>query len=416
MLHILHLDQSEFFRGVMRDMLNRCGHSCVSVSGMTEALSEIHGCSFDLMLTSLEFRDGSVESLLQVMNGVDCREIPIVVITSTDSIQLREKLFALGVAGYLLKGEIDERSMKQYLDSFAAHDELSRFMRSLRVAVLDDSKVILKIVSKILQLNGFTSVTLFEDPAGLLASPAEFDLYLTDMVLPGMTGEQVVTKLRERDSSAIIICMSQFAGEKPLAGILLAGANDYIQKPFDAVALITRLKVNVLSFQLKKRLELSAITDGLTGLFNHRHTIERLEAEIHKARRYNRSISVIMMDIDNFKDINDTRGHQGGDRVLTSIAETILTHVRETDLAGRYGGEEFLIVLPETDISAARKTAEKLRTAIAILMPITDGKPGVTVSAGIAEWIPGEDSGGIVHRADEHLYAAKRNGKNRVEG
>jgi len=416
MLNILHLDQSDFFRGVMRDMIIRCGHTCVSVSCMSEALNEIHSCSFDLMLTSLEFKDGSVESLLQVMNGADCQEIPIVVITSTDSIQLREKLFALGVAGYLLKGEIDERSMKQYLDAFAAHDELSRFMRNLRVAVLDDSKVILKIVSRILQLNGFTSVTLFEDPADMLESPPEFDLYLTDMVLPGMTGEQVVTKLRERDSRAIIICMSQFATDKPLAGILLAGANDYIQKPFDAVALISRLKVNVLSFQLKKRLELSAITDGLTGLFNHRHSLERLDGEILKARRYNRPLSLIMMDIDNFKHINDTQGHQGGDLVLSSIADTIRTHVRETDVAGRYGGEEFLIVLPETDIAAARRTAEKLRTAIAILMPIRDGKPGVTVSAGVAEWKAGEDSAGIVHRADDFLYAAKRNGKNRVEG
>ncbi len=416
MLNILHLDQSDFFRGAMRDIIIRCGHTCVSVSGMTEALGEIHSCSFDLMLTSLEFKDGSVESLLQLMNGVDCQEIPIVVITATDSIQLREKLFALGVAGYLLKSEIDERSMKQYLDGFAAHDELSRFMRNLRVAVLDDSKVILKIVSRILQLNGFSSVTLFEDPAVLLASPDDFDVYLTDMVLPGMTGEQVVAKLREKSGGAIIICMSQFASDKPLAGILLAGANDYIQKPFDAVALISRMKVNVLSFQLKKRLELSAITDGLTGLFNHRHILERLEEEIHKARRYNRPLSVIMMDIDNFKHINDTQGHQGGDLVLTSVAETMRSHIRETDVAGRYGGEEFLIVLPEADIAAARTTAEKLRTAIAILMPITDGKPVVTVSAGVAEWKAGEDSSGLVHRADDFLYSAKRNGKNRVEG
>ncbi len=416
MLNILHLDQSDFFRGIMREIILRCGHSCVSVSGMSEALDEIHGCSFDLMLSSLEFKDGSVESLLQMMNGVDCQEIPIVVITATDSIQLREKLFALGVAGYLLKGEIDERSMKQYLDGFATHDELSRFMRNLRVAVLDDSKVILKIVSKILQLNGFSSVNLFEDPAVLLASPEDFDIYLTDMVLPGMTGEQVVAKLREKNGSAIIISMSQFATEKPLAGVLLAGANDYIQKPFDAVALISRMKVNVLSFQLKKRLELLAITDGLTGLFNHRHILERLEGEIHKARRYNRPLSIIMMDIDNFKHINDTQGHQGGDDVLSSIADTIRSHVRESDAAGRYGGEEFLIVLPEADVSAARTAAEKLRTAIAILMPITDGKPGVTVSAGVAEWQAGEDSGGLVRRADEFLYTAKRNGKNRVEG
>lgn len=416
MLNILHLDQSEFFRKVMREMILRCGHSCASVSCITEAMNELHDRSFDLMLTSLELRDGSVESLFHFMNENDCREIPIVVITATDSIAIRERLFSLGVAGYLLKGEINEQSIKRYLDALVAHDELSGFMRKLRVAVLDDSKIILKIVSTILSLNGFSSVTLFEDPVALLDCPEQFDLYLTDLVLPGMTGEQVVERLRERGSDAMIICMSQFATDKPLSGILLAGANDYIQKPFDDVALISRLKVNVRSFQLKKKIELSANTDGLTGLFNHRHSLERLDGEILKARRYNHPMSLIMMDIDNFKTINDTQGHPGGDRVLRLMADTIRSHVRETDIAGRYGGEEFLIILPETDISAARKAAEKLRTAIALLQPFSDGKPGVTVSAGIAEWIQGEVSGDLVRRADDLLYAAKRNGKNRVEG
>ncbi len=416
MLNILHLDHSEFFRKIIRDIIENCGHSAVSVATISEAKDALRDFPFDLVLTSLELKDGSVKSLFKIINHGGSREIPVIVITSTDSITVREQLFSLGVVDYLLKSEIDVQRMKRYFDTLAARDELSRFMRNLRVAVLDDSKIILRIVSTILHLNSFTSVTLFEAPLDLLASPESFDIYLTDIVLPGMTGEQVVVKLRERGSNAIIIAMSQFATDKPLSSILLAGANDYIQKPFDAVALISRLKVNVLSFQLKQRLEAAAITDGLTGLYNHRHSLDRLDDEIKKAKRYKRELSVIMLDIDNFKKINDTRGHQGGDLVLASVAGVLKSAVRKGDLAGRYGGEEFLIVLTETDVGSARIAAEKLRSAIERLETDTDGKAGVTVSLGVAGLIPGDESGSLVNRADEFLYAAKKSGKNRVEG
>jgi two-component system cell cycle response regulator len=196
-------------------------------------------------------------------------------------------------------------------------------MKNLRIAVLDDSKVILKIVSTVLHLNGFFSVTLFEDPVVLLASSETFDLYLTDIVLPGMTGEQVIAKLREQRNEAIIICMSQFASDKPLSSVLLAGANDYIAKPFNAFALISRIKVNVRSFQLKKRLELLAITDELTNLYNHQYSFDRLNEEISKTKRYGRQLSVLMLDVDDFKRINDTRGHRVWDEAIVSIARTI---------------------------------------------------------------------------------------------
>jgi two-component system cell cycle response regulator len=415
MLKILHLDRSELFRKVIRELVHRCGHGAVSVSTKAEAAAELSKGGIDLILTGLELDDGSGEDFIRILNASELKDIPVIVVTSTDSIDMRERLFALGVVDYMLKGELNEDWLRRYFDALAAEDELSRFMRSLRVAVVDDSPLILKIVAGILSLHGFESVRLFEDPADLFAADEEFDLYICDIVLPGMSGEQVVTRIRRSDTDAIILCISRFTSEKPLSNILLAGANDYIPKPFDSAGLISRLKINLRSYQLKKRLEHMAVTDGLTGLYNHRYSYERIEEEISKARRYDRPLSLMMLDVDDFKRINDTRGHRMGDEVLKGISEAIKSKLRTADVVGRYGGEEFIAILPETPVSASRVVAEKIRRAVAETS-FADGSVRATISVGVAELIADEAVASFVGRADALLFKAKRAGKNRVEG
>ncbi len=415
MLKILHLDRSTLFRKIIRELALRCGHSAESVSTKAEANAILASGGVDLILTGLELDDGSGEDFIRDLNAGDLREIPVIVVTSTDSIEMRERLFALGVVDYMLKGELDEDSLRRYFDALAAEDELSRFMRSLRVAVVDDSMVILKIVAGILNLNGFESVSYFSDPVSLFESDESFDLYICDIVLPGMSGEQVVTRIRRSGSDAIILCISRFTSEKALSNILLAGADDYIPKPFDAAGLMSRLKLNVRSFQYKKRLALMAVTDGLTGLYNHRYSYERIEEELAKARRYDRPLSLIMLDVDNFKRINDTHGHRIGDEVLRGISDTLRGALRSVDVIGRYGGEEFIAVLPETPCTAARVAGEKIRRAIEAAR-FQSGTLSATVSIGVTEAEADESVAAFVGRADALLYKAKRAGKNRVEG
>jgi two-component system cell cycle response regulator len=155
MLKILHLDRSELFRKIIRELVHRCGHAAVSVSTMAAASAELAAGGVDLIVTGLELDDGSGEDFIRSLNGTGHKGIPVIVVTSTDSIEMRERLFALGVVDYMLKGEVNEESLRRYFDALAAEDELSRFMRSLSVAVIDDSAVILKIVSGILSLYGF---------------------------------------------------------------------------------------------------------------------------------------------------------------------------------------------------------------------------------------------------------------------
>lgn len=166
----------------------------------------------------------------------------------------------------------------------------------------------------------------------------------------------------------------------------------------------------------EERYRLLSITDSLTGLYNSRHLHEVLQAEIERSNRYGRALSLLAMDADNFKAVNDTFGHHVGDQVLHSLADIITDSLRRTDSGFRYGGEEFLVVLPETGEHAAAALAERIRLRFAELAIPVDGGQAVrcTVSIGVATLIPGESKASFIRRADQATYVAKRQGKNLV--
>lgn len=183
-----------------------------------------------------------------------------------------------------------------------------------------------------------------------------------------------------------------------------------------AAAVLERV---ALSEQMKKLKKLS-ITDDLTGLLNRRYLLDRMEEELSRSLRYNRQMSVLMLDLDHFKQINDSFGHPAGDRILEGVAVTIMNSIRTIDIAARYGGDEFVIVLPETDTGMALLIAERLRSSIAETPPAAtrdNASPvSLTVSIGIA-CCPqhGATVDGLLKCVDEALYQAKDRGKNRTE-
>ncbi len=175
---------------------------------------------------------------------------------------------------------------------------------------------------------------------------------------------------------------------------------------------ITKLKsIQEKLEKANKMLEIQAITDSLTGLLNHRAIYEKLEDETNRARRYNSQLSVIMMDIDDFKEVNDRWGHQMGDRVLKEISKIIKKNIREMDNAGRYGGEEFLVILPFTDINGAVTLANRIREEVSS----TKYSSGIhlTISGGISVF-KDENTLLLVEKADVNLYKAKKLGKNKI--
>lgn len=169
---------------------------------------------------------------------------------------------------------------------------------------------------------------------------------------------------------------------------------------------------------LNRKLETLAITDGLTGLYNHRYFYNKIAEEIHRSNRYNHPLSLIIADIDNLKSFNDTYGHTGGDSLLKTFAETIKATVRDTDIVARYGGDEFALLLPETDLKAAMEMAERIRSQIHARSYFQKELPAnadISASFGVAEFsLHGESEKELVKRADKALYEAKKTGRNRV--
>jgi diguanylate cyclase (GGDEF)-like protein len=167
--------------------------------------------------------------------------------------------------------------------------------------------------------------------------------------------------------------------------------------------------------EMQDRLERLATCDDLTGLANRRQFLAALEREMERVRRYQRSLCVAIVDVDHFKSVNDGHGHAAGDQVLRALADVLAATVRDVDAVGRLGGEEFGLMLPESDLSSAVKVAERVRQAVAAMTLDVEGESlGVTVSVGLAQTTPDCDMKGLLARADAALYTAKRNGRNRV--
>ena len=200
---------------------------------------------------------------------------------------------------------------------------------------------------------------------------------------------------------------------------------DEVQRPeesHDVFLQLTRLNDDLRNVQRELAqknadLERLAYFDTLTGLSNRRSIMEKLDEWLRHMERYGGRLSVIMLDIDHFKAVNDLYGHRIGDRVLTDIANLMRESVRQTDFVGRYGGEEFLIILPQTDAGGAAIMAERTRASIqGTPMHDADGNTfPVTVSLGLAEWCKGDNEDLLITRADAALYQAKNAGRNRVE-
>ena len=300
-----------------------------------------------------------------------------------------------------------------------------------RVLIVDDNAMIRSEIKAVLRKDGaFTH--FMEATDGLSAFKAILenppDLVLCDLVMPDFDGLKFLAlkaSRKELEQIPVIIVSAEDDLDRK-AEILERGASDYVTKPFHEKELLARVRIHtklkLLQDELLEKnaqLEALAITDALTSLANRRWLMTRLEEEVSRARRYKESLSVVMIDIDHFKQVNDTHGHAMGDEVLRNIGAMLKASMRTTDLAARYGGDELTLVLPHTDLPAAIQVAENLRVKFSELEHRLDGiSLKKTVSMGVATRegkgdIPRAE--GLLKNADEALYRAKQNDRNRVE-
>jgi two-component system cell cycle response regulator len=271
------------------------------------------------------------------------------------------------------------------------------------------------------------AVEVTADPAYAmaLAQSRDFDLLLVSLTLNSGDGLRLCTQIKAIDGlRQIPVVLITDADETPqLTRALDLGVNDYIIRPIDENELRARVRTQLRRRRYQEQLrnvvssamEL-AITDPLTGLYNRRYLDAHLRSTVARAKATGKPVCVLVFDIDHFKTVNDTYGHDAGDDVLREFSDRLRRGVRGIDLVSRYGGEEFLLVMPETDGAFAATVAERLRCDVeAVPFETRASTFPVTVSIGLAEWQgPSDSAESLIKRADQALYAAKRAGRNRV--
>ncbi len=303
-----------------------------------------------------------------------------------------------------------------------------------RILVVDDSRTQLEWLAGVLAREGYEVLRASSGREAIVRVRQEpLDLVLLDMILPDMEGLEVLrmVKARPEDQFIPVILLSVKSDlDSKVAGLRI-GADDFLAKPFAEAELLARaaamLRIKTLQDQLRgtqRKLEEQSVTDGLTGLKNRRFFDERLAEEFRRAQRYSDPVSLIMIDLDHFKLVNDRFGHQTGDLVLREAAEKIRASIRDPDICARYGGEEFAVILPKTHLAGALAVAERIWREMGqkVYEPRAH-PPGegavplrVTASIGLA-FFPAKDITSaelLVKFADDALYQAKKSGRNTI--
>ena len=422
----------------------------ITASGGEEALAICERAECDLVLLDVMMPDmDGFEVCRRLKTNQQTHHIPVVMVTALDQPSDRVRGLEAGADDFLtkpvsdvaliarvrslarLKLMTDELRMRAVTSRDIGlenpeRDALTEAGRNGAILIVDDRPASAERLAAMLQ--GEHRVDIQADPNEALFHAAEgnYDLMIVSLSLANFDGLRLCSQVRslERTRNVAILAIADAENNTRLVRGLEIGVNDYLTRPVDKNELLARVRTQIRKKRYTERLrdnvQMSiemAITDALTGLYNRRYMESHVGTLVEQATSRGKPLTVLILDIDYFKAINDGWGHDAGDDVLREFALRIRKSIRGIDLACRYGGEEFVVVMPETDMAVATVVAERLRRRIATeAFAIQQGarKIDVTISIGIAALGKGDSPAAVIKRADQALYRAKRDGRNRV--
>ena len=300
---------------------------------------------------------------------------------------------------------------------------MAKKIKNKNILIVDDDLSIRNTMQEYINNAGFASQTASTAEEALeLIRNNKYAVVITDIRLPGMGGLEL-TKVIKNDNGCDVIVVTGYSDDYSYEEAINIGASDFVIKPVRLEELLLRLRRVLKERQLgtertrmMEKLQKLAITDGLTKLYNSRSFYTQLELEVDRFNRYKHPLALLLLDIDNFKEYNDSYGHLEGDKVLVRFSQIIKTCLRANDSAYRYGGEEFTVILPETTGDEAKTVAQRIRASFEAekYKPVPGKVARITISIGVTQCYPKEELSTFIRRADKAMYLSKENGRNRV--
>lgn len=420
-MRALIVEDSATFRSLIVQVCADIGVETVAVASAEEALSTGEGASFDLYIVDLHLGDTDGLELCRHLRKQQALNLtPIILLTADQGDQVQQRAFDAGISEIILKTEA--RPLHDALRAFV--DRIARKVQG-HVLYIEDSRSVASLTLAYLQEAGLTveHFTAADEALEHFTQHA-CDLVISDIVVEGsLSGIGLLRAVRalkdeRKDTPFLALSASGDAERRVLA--LRQGADDFITKPVHREELIARASNLITKKHLmdkvleqQKELQIRAVTDDLTGLYNKAYLNATGQQMLSYSQRHRYPLSIMVIDLDYFKRVNDEHGHDVGDEVLSAVGQLLKTQCRDEDLAARFGGEEFIILLPHCTLSNARNKAENLRLQLESLNP---AGLAISVSIGVTGTRKDEitDYETLFRQADQALYQAKQQGRNRA--
>jgi len=410
---VLLVENSRAYTSMLREAIEQRVELPVSVaSSLAEARALLDAQDdWFLVLTGMVLADGDRDQILDFFNA---RNLSTIVVSGVYDEELRKRALQQQIIDYVLKSTPDSIDYLVWL--------VQRLERNRRISalVVDDQLSSRSFISSLLAVQGYRVASVADGNSALRTVEADpsIRLCIVDQEMPTMDGIELTRRLRQlraRDRMAVI-GVSGSTDASLIPRFLKSGANDFLRKPFSREEFFCRVSQNVEQLELIGTLQDLATRDFLTGLPNRRSFLEQSERLLAQSK--SDDITVSILDIDHFKHVNDSYGHEAGDQALRAMAQTLLAHTRPGDYSGRFGGEEFCMLVHGLDAEAAHQHLEALRKAVEAMCIDISGRPlKITISIGACRRsVEFSTLHKLLGEADRHLYLANAGGRNQVRG